>query len=235
VSKKKLNRREVSHPASVVPRPSFDPAALADRAGCQKEAAEKIERHDIVFLLGSAGTGKTWSAVNLARRRLLTNQVERIVVSRPAVECGGERLGFLPGEIGNKMLMWLLPFADVIRSDPAVGSHAEKELSSYECVPLAFIRGRTLSRCVAILDEAQNATMQQLRAFLTRIGHGGKLLVVGDPGQSDLPGGGPHLSLLASEMEKRGLAGVVRFPPSAVCRHPLIQGIETLFNEQAKR
>lgn len=178
-------------------------------------------------------THNTHVSTAIARRRLLTNQVSRVVVTRPAVECGGERLGFLPGEVGNKMHVWLLPFQDVMRQE--LGTLAEKELASFEVVPLAFIRGRTLSDCVAILDEAQNATVQQLRAYLTRIGHRGKLLVVGDPGQSDLAGGGPHLSILADEMEKRGLAGVVRFPPSAVCRHPLIEGIEKLFAEMPKR
>lgn len=214
-------------------KPAFDPEKLADRAGCQNLARELIERHDILFLLGSAGSGKTFVSVDMARRRLVANQIERVIVSRPAVECGGEKLGFIPGEVGNKMMMWLLPFADVLR--PLLGSSAEKEMNSFEVVPLAFIRGRTLDRCVAILDEAQNATMQQLRAFLTRIGPGGKLLVVGDPGQSDLHGGGPHLEILADAMERRGLAGVVRFPPSAVCRHPLIEGIEKLFGDMRKQ
>lgn len=234
---KKSKRRDqvIAGGQSHAPKPTFDPAQLADRAGCQKEAMQKIEEHDILFLIGSAGSGKTWAATTIARRRLLTKQVERVVVTRPAVECGGEKLGFLPGEVGNKMHMWLLPFLDVMRAE-LKGTLAEKELASFECVPLAFIRGRTLGDCVAILDEAQNATVQQLRAYLTRIGHKGKLIIVGDPGQSDLAGGGPHLSVLATEMEKRGLAGVVRFPPSAVCRHPLIEGIEKLFTEiQSKR
>lgn len=217
------------HPAL---KPTFDPAALADRAGCQKLARELIERHDILFLLGSAGSGKTFVSIEMARRRLVAGQIERVVVSRPAVECGGEKLGFIPGEVGNKMALWMLPFQDVLR--PLLGTQAEKELASFEVVPLAFIRGRTLGHCVAVLDEAQNATLQQLRAFLTRIGPGGKLLVVGDPGQSDLAGGGRHLSILADEMERRGLAGVVRFPPSAVCRHPLIAGVEKLFEDMKR-
>lgn len=195
---------------------------------------QKVEQHDIVFLLGPAGTGKTHCAINIARRRLLTNLISRIVITRPAVECGGEKLGFLPGEMNNKMMPLLLPFVDVMRGE-LKGSLAEKELASFEVVPLAYVRGRTMSDCVAILDEAQNATMQQLRAYLTRIGHNGKLIIVGDPGQSDLAGGGPHLSMLADGMAKKGLAGVVEFPPSAVCRHPLIEGIEKLFAEMPKR
>lgn len=233
---KKSKRRDqvIAGGQSHAPKPTFDPAALAERAGCQKEAAEKIEEHDIIFLLGSAGTGKTHCAVSMARRRLLTNQISRIIVTRPAVECGGEKLGFLPGEMNNKMLPLLLPLLDVMRGE-LKGNLAEKELASFEVVPLAYVRGRTWSDCVAILDEAQNATMQQLRAYLTRIGHKGKVLIVGDPGQSDLAGGGPHLSLLAAEMEKRGLAGVVKFPPGAVCRHPLIEGIERLFAEMPSK
>ena len=182
-----------------------------------------------MFLLGQAGTGKTFVATKAAYQRLQTNQVERVVVSRPAVECGGEKLGFLPGEMGNKMHVWLMPFVDVLRN--IVGEFADRTLAQFDVVPLAFVRGRTFSNCVAILDEAQNATVQQLRAFLTRIGHNGKIIVVGDPGQSDLLHGGDHLSMVAMEMEKRGLAGVVRFPPCAVVRHPLIQGIEKLFTD----
>lgn len=231
MQKKRKDRRE-SHPLEGVgdARP-LNPQAreLAERAGYQKQAFVKFQDHDIIFLLGPAGCGKTWVAANMAVRFAQNSDGKRrVVVSRPAVECGGEKIGFLPGEMTNKMAVWLLPFNDVLR---CMVGEPEKVLATFECVPLAFVRGRSFDDCVAVLDEAQNATLPQLRAFLTRIAHGGKVVVCGDPGQSDLPGGGPHLSWLADEMEKRGLAGVVRFPPSAVVRHPLIAGIERMFTD----
>jgi phosphate starvation-inducible PhoH-like protein len=209
--------------------PNHPAAKLAARAGSQAEAFRVMQENSITFLLGPAGTGKSYSATQFAWRMLSTNQAQRVVVTRPAVSCGGEQLGYLPGELNSKMHVWLLPFQDVLRN--IVGEVAEKTLACFEVLPLAYCRGRTLDNCVAILDECQNATLTQLRAYLTRVGHGGKLLIVGDPGQSDLAGGGQHLNILADEMEKRGLAGVVRFPASAVVRHPLIQGIERLFED----
>lgn len=232
MSKNKQTRQKQVKSSGESPLPPVGVAAAAERAGCQREAIDKFARHDILFLIGSAGTGKTFISVNLAMKAMAEGWSERVVVSRPAVECGGEKHGFMPGDLGPKMAMWLLPFQDVLRS--LVGTAAEKTLAQFEVVPLAYIRGRTISKAVGILDEAQNATVPQLRAFLTRIGHQGKLVVCGDPNQSDIAGGGPHLTLIAEEMERRGLAGVVRFPDSAIVRHPLIAGIERLFDDMRK-
>lgn len=233
-SKRKPAREPAKPPPGGQPLSGSNVAKVAERAGYQAVAAKLIQQHPIVFLLGPAGCGKTWVATSAACRAVQLGHVSRVIVTRPAVECGGERLGFVPGEMTNKMHGWLLPFADVLRNVTGVVI-PDKTLASFEAVPLGMVRGRTFSDCVAVLDEAQNASIQQLRAYLTRIGEGGKLIICGDPGQSDLPGGGPHLTLIADEMEKRGLAGVVRFPPSAVVRHPLIQGIEQLFTDMRKK
>ena len=214
---------------SHAPKPTFDPAALAERAGCQKEAAEKFEKYDVLFLIGPAGCGKTHIATKLAWLRLSHDIARSVVVTRPAVGCGNKTGGFLPGDSKEKNRPWLMPFLDCLRT--IVGSSAEKTLDSFESLSLEFVRGRTFDRCVAILDEAQNASVDEIRAYLTRIGMGGKIIICGDPGQSDILGGGPHLTIIAEELSKEGVAGVVDFPDSAIVRHPIIATIEKVFRK----
>jgi phosphate starvation-inducible PhoH-like protein len=193
-----------------------------------------IERFDIVFLLGEAGSGKTWASANYAYHARRLGLMDRIVLTRPMIECGGERMGFLPGDVRDKFNPYLMPFKDVL--DKIVGpKDAMKTLESCEAWPLAHIRGRSIGeRTVAIFDEVQNATLPQLQAYLTRITTGGKMILCGDPEQSDIPGSKGLLDSLAREMEKDGLAGVVRFDASMIVRSPLIAGINQVFKRLRK-
>ena len=149
----------------------------------------------MVFALGPAGSGKTYLAVAMGVSLLLAGKVERIVLSRPAVEAG-ERLGFLPGDMKEKIDPYLRPLYDALHDMlPAEQIANRMESGEIEIAPLAFMRGRTLAHCFVILDEAQNTTPMQMRMFLTRLGEGSRMVITGDPSQTDLPGGqrvGPH-------------------------------------------
>jgi phosphate starvation-inducible PhoH-like protein len=230
VQKKRKDRREFTklEGAADSQRPP-NPKELAERAGYQDIATKLFEKYDVLFLIGPAGTGKTFAATRLAWQRLATEQARSVIITRPAVGCGNKTGGYLPGDAKEKMRPWTMPFLDCLRG--IVGSAAEKTLDQFESLSLEFCRGRTFDRCVAILDEAQNASIEEIRAYLTRIGYGGKIIVCGDPGQSDIPGGGPHLELIADELEREGAAGVVKFPDSAIVRHPLIAKIEQVFRK----
>ncbi len=177
---------------------------------------------DILFLIGPAGTGKTHAAVSLAL------QSERVVITRPAVELDGERLGYLPGGPDEKLHPFMLPVLDVLRTQLGI-VEANKRFKAFEVCPLAFIRGRTLSDCVAILDEAQNATRAQRKTYLTRLGRGGKMIISGDPSQSDIRGGGKVFLEEVAELVRAGMAGVVRFDQSMQQRSPLLEGIENVY------
>lgn len=227
---KKSKRRDqvIAGGQSHAPKPTFDPAALAERAGCQKEAFRKFATSDVLFLIGPAGTGKTHVATKLAWDMLSSGQAESVIITRPAVGCGNKTMGYLPGDAKEKMKPWLAPFQDVLASIVGSGTLAAKALDQFESLSLEFVRGRTFHKCVAILDEGQNASIDDIRTYLTRLGWGGKIIVCGDPGQSDIAGGGIHLDIIADEMEKEG-AAVVRFPDSAIVRHPFIANIERVF------
>lgn len=231
MASKTRRAKRADQPEAEAKQPRQQSAVLRNEA--QSKAVVQYAERDILFLVGPPGAGKSHVAVYLAWRAMVQKWIERIVVTRPVVECGGERLGFMPGDMGEKMHPWLMPFQDVLRN--IVGEVAPKVLSQFEILPLAHVRGRTLDKCVGILDEAQNCTLQQLRAYLTRIGEGGKLLVCGDPGQSDLPGGGRHLELLADELEREGVAAVIRFTPDMIVRHKVIASIERVFERMRNR
>ncbi|HKS89612.1 MAG TPA: PhoH family protein, partial [Stellaceae bacterium] len=185
-----------------------------------------LERSELVFGIGPAGTGKTYLAVAAAIDLLMAGKVERIILSRPAVEAG-ERLGFLPGDLRDKVDPYLRPIFDAL-NDMMPADQLQKRLASgeIEVAPLAFMRGRTLAHAFVILDEAQNTTPVQMKMFLTRLGEGSRMVVNGDPTQVDLPPG--TRSGLADALEALhgvGDVAVVRFTEKDVVRHALVAKI----------
>ncbi len=196
---------------------------IAARTRAQADYIETLLRGELSFGVGPAGTGKTYLAVAAAASLLSAGQVERIILSRPAVEAG-ERLGFLPGDMKEKVDPYLRPLYDALNDCmPAKDVARRIETGEIEIAPLAFMRGRTLAHSFIILDEAQNATPMQMRMFLTRFGEGSRMAITGDPSQSDLPRGqlsGLNEALGALE----GVDGVTisRFAASDVVRHPLV-------------
>ena len=192
----------------------------------QRRYLEAIDQYDIVFGIGPAGTGKTYLAMAQAVSYLLAKKVSRIVLVRPAVEAG-EKLGFLPGDLQEKVNPYLRPLYDALY-DMLDVEKAEKylERGAIEVAPLAFMRGRTLNDAFVILDEAQNTTTEQMKMFLTRLGFGSKAVVTGDVTQIDLPGG--RMSGLVQAMEVVGkIEGIsfVYFDERDVVRHKLVQAI----------
>jgi phosphate starvation-inducible protein PhoH and related proteins len=192
----------------------------------QKLYVEAIESHDMVFGIGPAGTGKTYLAVSMAVRALLEKRVNRIVLTRPAVEAG-ERLGFLPGTLQEKIDPYLKPLYDALY-DMLDSERVDRSLERgvIEIAPIAFMRGRTLNDSFVILDEAQNTTPEQMKMFLTRIGYNSKAVITGDVTQIDLPFG--KLSgLVEAEKVISGVEGIsfIHFNERDVVRHPLVQRI----------
>jgi phosphate starvation-inducible PhoH-like protein len=205
---------------------NFGKKVLAPKTVNQRRYVEAIERHDLVFGVGPAGTGKTYLAVAMAVSALLSKRVSRIVLTRPAVEAG-ERLGFLPGNLQEKVDPYLRPLYDALY-DMLEGDKVEKllERQTIEVAPIAFMRGRTLNDSFIILDEAQNSTPEQMKMVLTRQGFNSKMVVTGDVTQVDLPTG--KRSGLNDAIEVlRGVEGIsfVLFDDKDVVRHPLVQRI----------
>jgi phosphate starvation-inducible PhoH-like protein len=199
---------------------------VAPRSAAQAAYVKAMREHELVFGLGPAGTGKTYLAVAAAIDLLMTGRVERIILSRPAVEAG-ERLGFLPGDLREKVDPYLRPIFDAL-DDMLPNDQLQKRLGTgeIEVAPLAFMRGRTLVHAFVILDEAQNTTPVQMKMFLTRLGEGSRMVVTGDPTQVDLPAAAR--SGLADALEAlRGVedVGIVRFTEKDVVRHPLVARI----------
>jgi phosphate starvation-inducible PhoH-like protein len=196
------------------------------RTPMQDAYIRAMDRCELVFGIGPAGTGKTYLAVALAAAMLERGDVERIILSRPAVEAG-ERLGFLPGDMKEKVDPYLRPLYDALY-DMMPADKVERGLSSgiFEVAPLAFMRGRTLARAAIILDEGQNATPMQMKMFLTRLGEDSKMVVTGDPSQSDLkPGEASGLNEATRILEGVESVAIVRFTGADVVRHPLVQRI----------
>ena len=196
---------------------------------------KQIQAHDITFSIGPAGTGKTYLAVACAVDALERDNVKRIVLVRPAVEAG-ERLGFLPGDMAQKVDPYLRPLYDALYDLMGYDKVAKLlERSAIEVAPLAFMRGRTLSQAFVILDEAQNTTPEQMKMFLTRIGFGSKAVVTGDVTQIDLPRGHKSGLIEASTVLKRvrGIA-FTYFQSSDVVRHPLVQRIVNAYERHTK-
>lgn len=206
------------------------------RSHNQRLYLEAIEQHDIVFGIGPAGTGKTFLAVAMAVQSLLSKRVNRIVLVRPAVEAG-EKLGFLPGDLQDKVDPYLRPLYDslfdLIDYD-RVTRFLEKRV--IEVAPLAFMRGRTISDAFIILDEAQNTTSEQMKMFLTRIGFGSKAVITGDVTQIDLPSGRKS-GLVEAQRVVRGIEGIafIEFNEQDVVRHHLVQMIIKAYDEHSRR
>jgi phosphate starvation-inducible PhoH-like protein len=201
------------------------PGVTAKTVG-QKNYLEAIRKHDITFGIGPAGTGKTYLAVAMALSALREGKVSRIILTRPAVEAG-EALGFLPGDLYEKILPYLRPLHDALHDMlPAEDIQKHTERQTIEIAPLAYMRGRTLNNAFIILDEAQNATTEQMLMFLTRLGHGSKAVITGDETQVDLPPH-KHSGLLEAHRVLRNVDGiaVIEFGKRDVVRHPLVQRI----------
>ncbi len=206
----------------------------------QRTYLDLLRRHELVFAVGPAGTGKTYLAVAMALSMFQQHKVKRIVLTRPAVEAG-ERLGFLPGDLADKVNPYLRPLYDALHDmmpQPKVASMME--VGSIEVAPLAFMRGRTLSDAFIILDEAQNTTREQMKMFLTRMGFGSRMVVTGDTTQIDLPvqpgGQRPHSGLIHALNilpQVPGLA-VHRFGKADVVRHPLVGAIVNAYDNAEK-
>ena len=217
----------------------FNPAGkkqVAPKSANQRKYIQAIQEKDVVFGIGVAGTGKTYLAVAMAVQALMQKQVNRIVLARPAVEAG-EKLGFLPGDLQDKVDPYLRPLYDALFDlidYERVTRLLEKRV--IEVAPLAFMRGRTLSDAFIILDEAQNTTSEQMKMFLTRIGFGSKAVITGDVTQVDLPTG-KRSGLIEAERILSNLDGIefVYFTDKDVVRHKLVQMIIRAYEDQTKR
>jgi len=211
---------------------AFGKKNVTPKSANQRRYMEDIERHDLVFAVGPGGTGKTYLAVAMAVSALLTKQVNRIILSRPAVEAG-ERLGFLPGTLQQKIDPYMRPLYDALY-DMLDADKLERFLDKgiIEVAPLAFMRGRTLNDSFVILDEAQNSTSEQMKMFLTRLGFNSKAVVTGDITQIDLPAGKRSGLVEAVEVcgKIEGIA-VVQFNERDVVRHNLVQQIIRAYEE----
>lgn len=191
----------------------------------QKMAWAAFDQHDVLFLLGPPGTGKSHLACAFAISEILSKKQEKIVLTRPIVEAG-ESLGYLPGTFGEKVAPYMLPLFDCV--DKMIGKEGpQKELinKAVEVAPLAFMRGRTFDHSVCIFDEAQNATVSQLKLFLTRFGKNSKIIITGDPHQSDLRPCDQGLMKVVSKLQDLPGVGVIHFKASSIVRNPLIAAI----------
>ena len=211
---------------------SFGKKVVTPKNASQRRYMEEIEKHDMMFGVGPGGTGKTYIAVAMAVSALLTKQVNRIILARPAVEAG-ERLGFLPGTLQQKIDPYMRPLYDALY-DMLDADKLERFLEKgiVEVAPLAFMRGRTLNDSFVILDEAQNTTSEQMKMFLTRLGFNSKAVVTGDVTQVDLPQGKKSGLVEALEVTGRieGIA-FIRFDERDVVRHNLVQQIIKAYEE----
>jgi phosphate starvation-inducible PhoH-like protein len=215
---------------------SFGRRTVQPKSPNQRRYLEAIEKHDMVFAIGPAGTGKTYLAVAMAISALLNKQVNRIILARPAVEAG-ERLGFLPGTLQEKIDPYLRPLYDALfdmLEPERVERYLEKNI--IEIAPIAFMRGRTLNDSFVILDEAQNTTSEQMKMFVTRLGFGSKAVITGDVTQIDLPNARRSGLIEAGEI-LQGVNGLafVHFDESDVVRHHLVQRIIRAYDDYKSR
>ncbi len=208
--------------------------AVRARTSAQDAYIRALKRHSLTFGIGPAGTGKTWLAVAHAAQLFERKEVDRIILSRPAVEAG-ERLGFLPGDMREKVDPYLRPIYDALYDlmDTRIVERA-LQTGEIEIAPLAFMRGRTLTNAIVILDEAQNTTSMQMKMFLTRLGENSRMIVTGDPSQVDLPNGQPS-GLAEAARLLVGVEGIaqVTFTAEDVVRHELVQRIVAAYEAAA--
>jgi phosphate starvation-inducible PhoH-like protein len=226
----------------VAGRPGFEQIGTRKRGAVRARNAAQdlylrlLKQHELVFAEGPAGTGKTWLAVGHAVSLLESGAVERLILSRPAVEAG-ERLGFLPGDMRDKVDPYLRPIYDALH-DFMEGRMVERGMQTgmIEVAPLAFMRGRTLSNACVLLDEAQNATSMQMKMFLTRLGEGSRMIITGDPTQTDLPPGQRSgLSEAIGLLSQLDGIGHVVFKEADVVRHDLVRRIVGAYEEATRR
>ncbi len=199
----------------------------------QKKYVDLMKKKTITFGIGPAGTGKTYLAVALAVNAYRAKQVEKIILTRPAVEAG-EKLGFLPGDLQEKVNPYLRPLYDALQEMLGVETYAKMmERGTIEIAPLAYMRGRTLSNAYVILDEAQNTTKEQIKMFLTRLGENSKMVITGDLTQTDLPDGKTsglkHAIRILRDIDD---IGIIRLSEKDVVRHPLVQQIVKAYETQ---
>lgn len=214
---------------------SFSGKAIGPKTKGQREYVEAIKGYDIVFGIGPAGTGKTYLAMASAVEALKKQEVRRIILTRPAIEAG-ESLGFLPGDMYEKISPYLRPLYDAIY-DMMDAERIEKYLETgiIEVAPLAYMRGRTLNDAFIVLDEAQNCTAEQMKMFLTRLGFNSKAVITGDITQSDLPEGKP-IGLLQAQDILKEITGIkfIYFTGSDVVRHALVQRIIEAYDKAGR-
>lgn len=211
---------------------------ITARSENQKALVDAFNRNDLVFALGPAGSGKTYVAIALAVRALKNKEIRKIILSRPAVEAG-EKLGFLPGEMKDKLDPYLQPLYDALEDMiPAVKLKELLETNVIQIAPLAYMRGRTLSDAIIILDEAQNTTAPQIKMFLTRLGLGARMIVTGDMSQIDLPHNVTS-GLIQAQRILKGIPGIatIEFDKRDIVRHRLVQRIVEAYDkfEEAKK
>jgi phosphate starvation-inducible PhoH-like protein len=228
----KATLKQVLEPGAPARPRIFGKKTVTPKSSNQRFYMESIETHDMVFAVGPGGTGKTYLAVAMAVSALLTKQVDRILLARPAVEAG-ERLGFLPGTLQQKIDPYMRPLYDALY-DMLDADKLERFLEKgiVEVAPLAFMRGRTLNDSFVILDEAQNTTSEQMKMFLTRLGFNSKAVITGDITQIDLPAGRRSGLIEALEVVSRieGIA-FINFNERDVVRHNLVQQIIRAYEE----
>ena len=208
---------------------------ITARSGNQQRFVKCFDEHDLVFAVGPAGTGKTYVAIALAVRALKNKQVRRLILSRPAVEAG-EKLGFLPGEMKDKLDPYLQPLYDALQEMiPAAKLKEYMDNNTIQIAPLAFMRGRTLNDAIIILDEAQNTTKLQFKMFLTRLGTNAKMIVTGDVTQIDLPpnakSGLVHAMNILDHVKD---IGFICFDKKDIVRHKLVQQIVEAYEEELR-
>jgi len=210
--------------------------AVEPRTDAQKAYVNSLMENELAFGIGPAGTGKTYLAVAVAVNKFISGDVDRIILSRPAVEAG-EKLGYLPGDMKDKVDPYMQPLYDAL-NDFLPGKQLAKliEEKRIEIAPLAFMRGRTLANAFVVLDEAQNATSMQMKMFLTRLGEGSRMVITGDRSQVDLPRGVVS-GLSDAERLLKGIMGVGfnYFTSKDVVRHPLVAAIIEAYDEDSKR
>jgi len=207
---------------------------IVPRSATQIAYMRSLARDDIIFALGPAGTGKTYLAVAQAVAQLVAGSVQRLILSRPAVEAG-EKLGFLPGDMKDKVDPYLRPLYDALY-DCMPPEQVERRILSgeIEIAPIAFMRGRTLADAFVILDEAQNTTKEQMKMFLTRFGQNSRMVVCGDPRQVDIPGGDRMSGLADAVTKLEGIEGfgTIRFTAADVVRHPIVGRIVEAYEDE---
>ncbi|MDL2222943.1 PhoH family protein [Bacteroidales bacterium OttesenSCG-928-M11] len=209
---------------------------IVARTENQQKLAKEFERNDMLFAVGPAGSGKTYTAIALAVKALKNKEVRKIILSRPAVEAG-EKLGFLPGDMKDKIDPYLQPLYDALEDMIPISKLKEYiENKVIQIAPLAFMRGRTLNEAVIILDEAQNTTTQQIKMFMTRLGMSAKMIITGDVTQIDLPASQKSGLIHAMEILK-GVPGIaqIEFGKKDIVRHKLVQRIVEAYEKQERK